>query len=172
MWRYSQQDLISDKVKQARKKAATTEPLGLVISYLGLVPPFLSWQLTSTCCSVQAFFTQSHRAVTECCKAEWKWKRISAKYYNGFTTVFHIPYFPLSISGSTIPLSLWFPNATISVAGQKTLMSNIVSFLSVSACSLFLSFEFLSAWTGRWMEGKGVSGWWVSPRQAHPSRLV
>ncbi len=137
-----------------------------------LFSPFLSWPLASVCCSFCAFFTHCDRNDARQNENENSQLVLNTTTGLPLSSTFFI--FLLSHSVFTIP-PLVNSKCRISVVGQETQMWNTAPSSSISACSSFphiLSFDFLSAWTGGWMEGKGVSGCWVSPHQTHPCKLV
>lgn len=90
---------------------------------------------------------------------------------------FFISFF--SISVFNIPPFV-YSKCRISVVGQERRLWNTRVFLfhfyllfrSSYSFLWFSVSEFLSAWTGGWMEGKGVNGYLVTPHQAHPCKLV
>lgn len=176
MWHYSQQDFIVSGLGRgkASKKAATTKQLGFFISSLGR---FFSLPVLATrhvCCSVCARLCNQTGLLLTCCKAEWKRKKTSAKYYNRFATVFHILYFPPLNLSFHFTSSCDFQMQNLS-RGRRTQMCSTVSFFSISARSfllLFSAMNFCLLWTGRWMEVMGWADFWVPPHLAYPSGLV
>lgn len=161
MRHYSQQDLIdsglgggkasSDKGEEKSGHNLTIWLLCFFVSW----PFFLLSFLGHVCCSFCAFLRNQGRDWDDARQNENKRKNSQLVLKILQQACHCLPHFIFF-------LPLFFPNA-------EPWLWNMVSFSSNSVCSSFpLPFEFLSALTGGWMEGKEVSGCWVPLRQAHP----